>query len=249
MTTMKAEDLIDLGFNKNEAKVYLTLIRFRKADAREIIKATKFHKNIVYDNLGKLLDKGLISHIIEGNRKVFQISSSHSLIDFFNEKKKELDEKKKKAEKISKEINTISKSLPQRQEATIFRGIKAIKNFYYETLKQGDYVVFGAPQESIDIMGETFWHNHNIKRINKKITVRMIFNPSIRYHGKELINKYTKIRYFERDFEPLTETHIQGDIIAIIVWTQEPLLFLIQDKYVADAYLRFFEKIWKQAKS
>ena len=47
---MKAEDFIELGFNKNEAKVYLALIKFGKADARLLIEETKFHKNIIYDN-------------------------------------------------------------------------------------------------------------------------------------------------------------------------------------------------------
>ena len=73
--------LIKLGFNKNEAKVYLALIEFGKADAGQIIAETKFHKNIVYDNLDKLIDKGLVSFIIENKKKIFQIASSNSLID------------------------------------------------------------------------------------------------------------------------------------------------------------------------
>ncbi len=46
MTTMEIEDLIRIGFNKNEAKVYLSLIKFGKADANRIIKDTYlFSKN------------------------------------------------------------------------------------------------------------------------------------------------------------------------------------------------------------
>ena len=70
---MEMKNLVDLGFNKNEAKVYLSLIRFGKVDAKQIIKDTKFHKNIVYDNLSKLIDRGLVSFIIEGKKKIFQI--------------------------------------------------------------------------------------------------------------------------------------------------------------------------------
>jgi sugar-specific transcriptional regulator TrmB len=248
MTTMEIEDLMKLDFNRNEAKVYLALIKFGKADAKQIIKETKFHKNIVYDNLEKLIDKGLVSFILEGKKKVFQIASSDSLVNYFKEKEQEVKEKKEAAIKISKEINKIAKSLPTKQEATIYRGIKAIKSFYNETLNKGDYVVFGAPQESVDIMGEIFWQNYNLKRAHNKITVKMIFNPSIRYHGKKLINKFTKIKYFERDFEPLTETLIQREEVAITVWTKEPILFLIQDKDVAASYKKFFEKMWKLAR-
>src|SRR3989338_8349569 len=53
MTTMEFQELIKLGFNKNEAKVYLSLANLGKTNASQIIKDTKFHKNIVYDNQEK----------------------------------------------------------------------------------------------------------------------------------------------------------------------------------------------------
>jgi len=250
MTTkmIEKEQLMKLGFNKNEAKVYLSLIRFGKADAGQLIKDTKFHKNIVYDNLEKLIDKGLVSFIIEEGRRVFQIASSDSLIQLFEDKEKALLKRRQIAEEISKEIEKTIKKIPEKQEAGIYRGIKGIKSFYNESLKGKDYVVFGAPQESIDIMGELFWTNYNTKRIDNRINVRMIFNPSIKRYGDTIKNKFTEVRYFERDFEPATETHVQGDKIGIIVWAEEPVLFLIQDKRVASSYLSFFEKMWKLAK-
>jgi len=246
---MELTELIKLGFNKNEAIVYLTLIKFGKANARNIIQETKFHKNIVYDNLDKLIDKGLVSFIQEGKKKIFQIASSQALNDYFEEKEKELNEKKQSAIKISKEINQLAKCLPLTQEATIFRGIKGIKTFYNLTLEKGkDYFVFGAPQSSVDIMGELFWQNYNLKRSKKKIQARMIFNPSLRDYGKSITDKYTQIRYFERDLEPMTETHIQDDVLGILVWAKEPILFLIKDKLVAESYKKFFDKMWKQAR-
>ena len=112
-----------------------------------------------------------------------------------------------------------------------------------------DYVVFGAPQSSVEVMGDVFWANYNLKRIDKKVGVRMIFNPSLRAYGESSKNKFTEIRYFKRDFEPISETHIQGDMLAIIVWTEEPMIFVIKDKLAADSYRKFFEDMWKQAKN
>ncbi len=247
MTTMKIEELIKIGFNKNEAKVYFSLIKFGKTDANQIIKDTKFHKNIVYDNLEKLIDKGLVTYIIEDGKRVYKIASSHMLIQFFEEQKDEIEKKKEIATKIAKEINKIEKNIPRKREATIFKGIKGIKSFYNETLNNGDFVAFGAPQSSIDTMGEHFWENYILKRKSHKIKARLIFNPSIKSYGEHLKNEITEIRYFDKEFEPLTETHIQGEIVAVIVWSEEPILFLIRDKLVADSYLKFFEKMWKVA--
>ncbi len=248
MTTMEIGDFINLGFNKNEAKVYHSLIKFKTADASQLIKNTKFHKNIVYDNLEKLIDKGLVSFIIENGRKVFSISPHETFLHYFDEQEKELIEKKKLAKKIAGEIRSTIKEIPEKQEATISRGVKAIKSFYNNALNNGNYFVFGAPQDSIEIMGRDFWVNHNVKRKEKKINVRMVFNESIRYYGEASKNKYTEIRYFDKDFEPLTEVHIQKDIVAIIVWTKEPLIFRINNKFVAESYKEYFGRMWKMAK-
>ena len=80
---MEIADFIKLGFNKNEAIVYMSLIKFGKADANRLIKDTKFHKNIVYDNLEKLIDKGLITFVIEEGRKVFTVASPRMLPEYF----------------------------------------------------------------------------------------------------------------------------------------------------------------------
>jgi len=252
MTTMHYEELIELGFNKNEAKVYLSLARFGKAVATDIIKQTKFHKNIVYDNLEKLIDKGLVSYVIEDGIRHFKIAPPDMLVQMFEEKKVEMEKKKDKAQRIAKEISKSMKVLKHKQEATIYRGIKGIKLFYNQAIEKGiDYVSFGAPPESINIVGEAFWINLNRRLAENNIKARLIFNESIRKHGemiKKGFPKTIKIRYFKEDFEPLTETNIQGDRVAIMVWTEEPLLFLIQDKYVADSYLKFFNDMWKNSK-
>ena len=245
---MNFEELIKLGFNKNEAKVYLSLVKFGKADANQLIKDTKFHKNIVYDNLEKLIDKGLVTFIIEEGRKVFQAAPPDMIIQLFEDQEKELAARKKLAETIAEDIRKAVKKVPFKQTAVIYRGIKGIKAYHAEVLHSGkNYTLFGAPKQSIDIMGEHFWKNFELKRIENKIHVKMIFNPSLRNFGESLKNQHTVIRYFERDFEPLTQTDVHEDKVAIIVWSDPPVIFLIQDKLVANSYGEFFERMWKQA--
>ena len=76
MTTMNKEELMDIGFNKNEAIVYLSLIKFGKADAHQLIQDTKFHKNIVYENLYKLMEKGVYVFLVESRAKKPEIKKS-----------------------------------------------------------------------------------------------------------------------------------------------------------------------------
>jgi sugar-specific transcriptional regulator TrmB len=246
---MEESDLTSIGFSKNEAHVYMSLIKFYRADANTLIKDTKFHKNIVYDNLDKLMNKGLITYITENNKRIYKISDPKMLLKIFEEEEENIRRKKIFAEKISRNLTAIVPKKALMQEASIYRGVKSIKSFYEQTLQSKEYCVFGAPIQSIRVMQEHFWKNYTLKRIEKKIKVRMIFNTSLRKFGQTLKNKFTFIRFFDNDFESLTETHIQDDRVAIIVWSTNPILFLIEEKYVAASYQKYFEKMWREAKN
>lgn len=170
-------------------------------------------------------------------------------MDYIEEQKEILSQRKKVAEKLSKEIEQYKRKTILESDASVLKGIKAVKSFYFDTLNKGDYVSYGAPETSVTIMGETFWKNYNLKRSHYNIRARMIFNISIRKYGKMLVNAHTKIRYFEEDFEPLTETHIQADYVAIIIWKEEPVIFVINDREMAIDYKKYFKNMWKTAKA
>lgn len=247
---MNKEDLMGLGFTNNQAVVYMSLIKFGKASANELIRDTKLHKKVVYENIEKLIDKGLAGYVVENKKRIFQATNPSNLVEIFNEKIAQSEKKKKQAVKIAKEIESISKSGKPKQEAIIYRGVQGIRTFYKELVKQGkDYVVFGAPGKSIDIMEEHFWLNFVLKKNEKRIKAKVLFNQSIKEYGNKIKDKYTQVKYFDKDFEPNTETNIQGNRVAIIVWSDEPILFLIDDKFVADSYLKYFNEMWKKSLS
>ena len=246
---MDKNKLLQLGLNKNEAKVYVTLLKLGQSSAGELIKKTEFHRNIVYDNLEKLIDKGLVTFILEGKRKVFQTAAPEMISEFIEKEQNKLDEKKEVANEVKKEVIRIQSSIKEKQEATIFRGIKGIKTVLKDTLEVGeDYFAFGAPQASLDLMSSTYWENYNTKRTEKKIIVKMIFNESLRRWSEKIKNPVTKVKFLPKSFDPLSETIIYGDKVAIIVWTDKPIATLIKDKHLAESYKNYFNILWKQAK-
>ncbi|MFA6461705.1 MAG: helix-turn-helix domain-containing protein [Candidatus Woesearchaeota archaeon] len=246
---MNKKELLELGFTQNESEVYCSLVKFNLAKANELIKDTKLHKKIVYENLERLIDKGLVSFVQEGRTRIFKVADPNMLVELFEEKIKDAEEKKKSAERIASEIRLIVKKEKLKQEATLFRGKKGIRSFYNELIRSGeDYIVFGAPGNSIEIMGEHFWLNLVNRKNEKKIKAKILFNLSLKKYGEKIIDKSTTVRYLRKDFEPLTEINIQKDRVATIVWSEEPVLFLIKDRIVAESYLLYFEKMWSEAK-
>ena len=99
---MNVERLYELGFKKNEAKVFLSLSKFQNATAGQIISDTKIHRKIVYDELSRLVDKGLVVFMEEEGSRVYSLSSPDALMLMFEEKVNDAEKLKKKAEGIKR---------------------------------------------------------------------------------------------------------------------------------------------------
>ncbi|OGY55677.1 MAG: hypothetical protein A2912_06205 [Candidatus Buchananbacteria bacterium RIFCSPLOWO2_01_FULL_40_23b] len=246
---MDETNLLKLGLNRNEAKVYVMLLQLGTASAGQLIKATEFHRNIVYDNLEKLADRGLVTFIIEGKKRLFRPAPPEMITQMFVKEQEELNQRKKVAETIKKEVEKITTQAREAQEATMFQGVNGLKVVFKDTLTEGkEYYVFGAPKSSLEIMGSTYWENYNLKRAERKIRIRMIFNDDLREWSYKIKSGLTKVRFLPKKFDSITETIIYGNKVAIIVWTQKPIATLIKDKHLAASYKQYFDLLWKQAR-
>jgi hypothetical protein len=177
------------------------------------------------------------------------ISSSNSINEFINKEKQKIEEKEKIAEKLSREIEKTIKQNKIQPTSQLFQGILGVKHLMQDTLVDNkDYIVFGSPEKSVSIMGETFWRNYEIKRIGQGMKVKMLFNEDLRAFGRTIPAKNTEIKYLPKKFDGLIETIVYGNKVAIIVWTEKPTITLINDEHVANEYRKYFEIIWKNAK-
>ena len=59
------KELLDLGFNKNEIKVYLALLKLGVSSVSEISKTSNVDRTLIYGILDKLIEKGLVGSIVK----------------------------------------------------------------------------------------------------------------------------------------------------------------------------------------
>ncbi len=246
---MIANDLMELDLTKNEATVFSALLKEKTAPAGTIIKITNLHRNLVYENLEQLIEKGLITYIIENNKKIFQAENSSAIIDMIKKKRKEYEKKQQKAEKLKKEIDKLHNTISNKQEAAIFRGVKGIQTVMNITLEQNkNYAVLGSPKQAIELMPPAYWENYNKKIQQENITVRMIFNEELRKWSAKIQHPLNKIKFLPHQFDSLTETNICEDRVSIFIWTNPPLAISIKDKELSKGYMQHFEYLWKISK-
>lgn len=241
---MDTSILEDLGLTQAEIKVYIALLELGSSSAGQILEKSGLQNSVVHRALNSLIEKGLISYILEGKKKVYQATDPENFHDFIDDKKKRFDE--------------ILPELKQKQEyakitsfGEIFKGKRGINQMYMTLLNSGgkEYNTFGGGSEvTYEIMGEIWWKSLHNKRISKKIPCRQVFDETIRKFGNELNKKpLTKIKFLPKEYAQLQETVIIGDYVGIAIFTENPYGILIKDIVVADGYRKQFEILWNKA--
>jgi len=245
---MNINDLRRIGLSKAEAVLYLALLKIGSSDVQTLIEETGFYKSNTYDALERLCEKGIISKIVEGKKRVYQLQKPEALIEYIEKKKTELDQQEVLAKRLAKDVTFAKKYMHKAETAMVFKGISGVKQIYLEIIdKKLDYLVFGSPKESETLIGDYYWQNIHLRQKEKGIKAKMIFHKSLR-NWKEMVPKeIIDLRFFEEKFEPLTETTIYGTKVAFIVWTENPIVTIINNEHVADSYRQIFNILWKSS--
>jgi len=242
---MDSSILEDLGLTQAEIKVYIAMLELGSTSAGPIVEKSGLQNSVVHRALHSLTQKGLISFILEGKKKVYQATNPENFYHF-------IDDKKKRFEQILPELKQKQSFAKEKKEATIYRGRRGINEVYTRLLDSDgkEYNTYGGGKRvTYDTMGEHWWKGLHTKRIEKKIPARQVFDETIREFGEELNTRpLSKVRFLSQDFEQLTETVIIGDCIAIVIFTGDPYGLFIEDKTVADGYRKNFEVLWEKAK-
>lgn len=236
---MDIEKLQKIGFNLNEAKIYLALLELGESQAGRISKKAQINRTTTYDSLERLIEKGLITFVISANKKIFRPVEPKRLLD-------QLKEKEEIIEEILPELNSIFKESKGKEEANIYKGRKGIKSILQDILNYKEYVAFGSSGRFLEIMKYDFKLFQKRKK-ELKINARVILSKN--YRKTELIKiSYTKFKFILDEFTSPTTTFIYGNKTTIIVWGETPIATSITSKEVSDSYRNYFEILWKIAK-
>jgi sugar-specific transcriptional regulator TrmB len=234
--------LTNLGLSQNEAKIYIALLSLKQATVGELAKKTKIYRTNIYDSLEKLIEKGLVAHIIKEGIKLYEASTPENLLNLLKEKELEL--------KSALPTFMLNYSLAKKTTSTyVYEGLRAVKNTLNKLLeyKQPIYV-FGVPKEAIEMLGAFMIDYHN-RRIKEKIPMYHIYNEDAQQRISYLKTlPYTGAGYLESRYNSAIATNICGDNVALILFTKNPLIIVIENQEIASAYKRYFDLLWAIAK-
>jgi sugar-specific transcriptional regulator TrmB len=238
------EELQKLGLTRNESEVYLTVLELGSTSAGKVIKKTKLHRNIVYDNLDKLIEKGLVTFVLIRGIKHFEATSPNELKEFIEKQKNEILAKEKLVNQIIPQIAKI-KTVSKPQEAAIFKGKKAVKNLLEEmALSKTDLLIFATGWGLRKTMGNHYFDQWHLKLRENKVGGRAVLSIKAKTNDKLPY----KLRYLKDEFIQPSSICIYEDKVVTLIWDEEPIAVLIISEKNAESYRAYFEVLWKMAK-
>ncbi|MFH1447878.1 MAG: helix-turn-helix domain-containing protein [Candidatus Micrarchaeota archaeon] len=248
---MEMQVLERIGLTKGEIKVYFSLLELGPTTTGPLVDASGVSSSKIYLVLDRLMKKGLASYSIQARKKHFEAADPRMIIDYLEEREKEITSQKKQLSQLLPELmkkRTLEKG---KQHATVFRGMKGLDTAFRDilrVLKPGDeYYVLSAPEyfpESFQKFLGRFHKKREAKRIRMKIIYSENLKPTLGEDRES--EKYTAVKYAPPGVITPAGIIIYNDKVMTVVWGREPIVSLIESSEYANSLKLFFKMLWEQ---
>lgn len=224
--------LESIGLNRNEAIVYLDLIKAGNSSAVEISKRTGIHRPNVYDSVAKLIKKGLIKESTESDKKLFSAMGSASLLSYVRQKEFELQ----KVLHLIDDVDVTDGNIGS--YSMVISGLNEIEKQFHELIGNDEILVYGMPSE---LGGFRIMFDRLMKKCgNAGTKIRIIYSSPV---GTNRLNS----RFLATKFDSKMTTFISGTKVLLFFWNSDSVV-LINDRSISGSYRAYFDKLWENAK-
>ncbi|MBS3156973.1 helix-turn-helix domain-containing protein [Candidatus Woesearchaeota archaeon] len=242
------EKLVKLGLSKNEATIYLFLLKNPNITTGLIIKETGISNSRVYESLNSLISKGLVSYIVQKEGKSFNASPPEKFLEKEEERKKQIEE-------LVPELKKLKEEKKFRTNTAVFEGFEGFKTAFKKIIddcpkEETIYVLGFSEQPYATESLRIFLTNMNLKSLQKKQKLKILLDSSVRETlGKDREKeKNTEVKYMPKGYISPSAIDIFEDYVYIFLWEEKPFVFMIKNRRIAESFKQYFNFLWKIAK-
>ncbi|MBI2410582.1 MAG: hypothetical protein HYV32_01630 [Candidatus Kerfeldbacteria bacterium] len=241
-----SEKLIQLGFTKNQAAVYSSLIELGQCKASEIIKKTGLHRNIVYEALDELVLKRLAFKTSKGGVALFQLSDANTLV---NDAQSQLTT----AKDIAQEINHLRKK--STHEIKLYEGMNGLKSHRERVLE--DLKNINSSEKELLMLGttpkvsgepyESFWKKYHEHRAKEGVSARMLFPVESKKQAEARAQiPLTQTKLLPQEMKNPIMIDVWKDNAAFMLFDADPFIISVKNAHLAQSFREYFETLWQQ---
>lgn len=240
---MDKEILKGLGMTGNEVDVYLALLESSGLSANAVAKKSSLHRQVCYDALNRLIEKGFASYVVQGDKKVFNAMNPRKILDY-------LEEKKEHVKSILPELIALAKENTDDTVVEVLKGRNVVRTVYkdiFRVMKERKTSMYAMGVDEQEFLkADEIAIRQYIKKIRKhKLKEKLLSKESASFFFEGPQSEYRLLP--DEMFNP-NPTHIYGDKVCIIVWGKPMHGIVIKNREIADANRKYFMMLWKMAK-
>lgn len=245
------EALRKIGLTEGEIKVYLALLELGSTTSGKITKKCGISGSKVYEVLDRLMNKGLANFIIKNGIKHFEAANPERILDYLEEKEKQIEKEKASIQKIIPQLILKQKEVKKgvAKIFTGFEGLKTANEDIIKTLKKGEEWLSMGLTEQLKTW-EIYFTKRQKVRAQKGIIQKHLLNEKYKslYEQRKKL-PYTKFRFLPKEFEMPTSTEIYANkVIIMILLKESPMAIMIESEAVAKSFRKYFYALWKTAR-
>lgn len=244
---MIKDTLSKIGLTRGESEIYELLVEIGTCKAGTLIKRASLASSKVYDVLQRLSSKGLVSFSIKNGVKYYDATPPERLIDFIEEKKKDLNNAENEIKKIIPIIKGRRESLKDSNSVRMFEGNQGpkiiLKELAEESRKDGINYGFGTPKNPFAEIYPNELNEFFDAERKYKLKTLLLFAK-----GNRQKQPNANIRYLDPEFFSPVRTMIAGNKVFLVDFTKPYTSIIIENKQVAESYKEHFNILWKIAK-
>jgi sugar-specific transcriptional regulator TrmB len=235
--------LEEAGLDTEEQSIYLYALQHGPVTQQKLAESTGLLRQTIYDRIRRLESKGVISRINEAGRPLFNAVPPAIL----------LEQSQQKAERLKKVIpwlETLQGESSFHTSSVTFSGLNALKKLMLLTLSTKKEILWLSNKKINDeVFASHFWHNYAARRIEKKIPIKLLIEPTSDNDWKTSV----KDKRFTR-----THKFVKNQESAIVIFDDQVIIYTvtkgthyglhINDSSLSKLFKKFFELLWEEGK-
>ena len=241
---LKSLQLLDLS--RHGGEVFLSLLELGPSNAGPIIKQTGLHRQFVYSALEQLKERGLVSYVIRGGRRVFEAAPPEHLVNLQRERET-------LAQALIPELHALSFKTADRLSVETRTGVSEFRQSLITSLEEaakGDgilRVIGGGNDETFYNAIGDFYETY--LKVGQKLQIKKhLIAPAqseSRFQKVFAAEKGTELRFSKYLSSP-TYTRITPTLTTLEIYKDDPTIIQIWNRSIAQAHKEHFEMLWNK---
>lgn len=246
---MLEQELIAIGLNEKEAKIYLSMLELGQSVVQQVAQKAGVNRATAYFIIDVLMQRGLVSSFHKGKKQFFMASDPERLVELLEQEKENIEKKKENLKKLLPQLQSLNNKQGNKPLVRYYEGKEGIVSMVDEIMKVAEGEVYTA--YSVDSLNNVFDEKDVLRWRKKRLERGVEMNVIYTWKNGELGNipksNNTKVPF---DKFPITcDIAVYGNKLRIASFENRMVGVVIEDAEVARSMRAVLQLALEAAKN